>query len=145
MKKLWNQRWRPRSGCGSLIMTNFLITSIQANLCRRFTNSPELLLLKIIIYQTTTATSGPPPLISQLFSCCFFLHGPHLFLQFDCFGVDIYIYIYIIICQEFIWSWGYVRIQSPLLRYLQLLLYKSLWQIAHYLSCKTVKIQWTGR
>jgi len=38
--------------------------------------------------QTTTATSGPPLLISQLFSCCLFLHGQHLFLQFSCFCVD---------------------------------------------------------
>ena len=29
-------------------MAKFLITTIQANLCRRFTNSPELLLLKIL-------------------------------------------------------------------------------------------------
>jgi len=46
--KLWNQRCWPRSGCGGLIMAKFLITIIQANLCRRFTNSPELLLLKIL-------------------------------------------------------------------------------------------------
>ena len=26
------------------------------------------------------------------FSCCLFLHGPHLFLQFGCFCTDIYIY-----------------------------------------------------
>jgi len=71
-KKLWNQRWQPRSGRGGLIMAKFLITTIQANLCCRFTNSPELLLLKFCHYQTTTATSGPSPLIPQLFSCCFF-------------------------------------------------------------------------
>ena len=31
-KKLWNQRWWPRSGCG-LIMAKILIASIQVNLC----------------------------------------------------------------------------------------------------------------
>ena len=41
-KKLWNQRWRPRSGCGGLIMAKFLITTIQANLC--------CLLTQIIVY-----------------------------------------------------------------------------------------------
>ena len=32
-KKLWNQRWRPRSGCDGRIMAKFLMTTIQANLC----------------------------------------------------------------------------------------------------------------
>ena len=32
-KKLWNQRWRPRSGCEGRIMAKFLIKTIQANLC----------------------------------------------------------------------------------------------------------------
>jgi len=31
-KKLWNQRWLPRSGCGGLIMAKIIIT-FQANLC----------------------------------------------------------------------------------------------------------------
>jgi len=31
MKKLWNQRWRPRNGCGDLIMAKFLIATIQVN------------------------------------------------------------------------------------------------------------------
>ena len=31
-KKLWNQRWQPRSGCDGRIMAKFLITTIQVNL-----------------------------------------------------------------------------------------------------------------
>ena len=31
-RKLWNQRWRPRSGCSGLINAKFLITITQVNL-----------------------------------------------------------------------------------------------------------------
>jgi len=55
-KKLWNQRWQPRSGCDGGIMSKFLITTIQVNLVPipivklggGNTNFPGLLLLKIL-------------------------------------------------------------------------------------------------
>ena len=70
-KKSWNQRWRPRSGCGGLIMAKFLITITQINLWIGDTNLPELLLLKIL-------PLSDPPLIHNFFMLLF-LHGPHLF------------------------------------------------------------------
>ena len=88
MKKLWNQRWRPRSGCGGRIMKKtFLITIIQANLCCWFTNSPELLLLKILPLSDHHSHFWAAIFDFTTVSCCFFLHGPHLFLQFGCFCV----------------------------------------------------------
>ena len=84
-KKLWNQRWQPRSGCGGLIMAKFLITITQVNLWIGNTNLPELLLLKILplsdhhshfwaaTFDFTTSFMLP------------FLHGPHLFYSLTVF------------------------------------------------------------
>jgi len=88
-EKLGNQRWWPRSGCSGLIMVKFLVTTIEANLCcllqLGISTKIHLNFKKNCHYQTTKATSGLPPLISQLFSCCLFLHGPHLFYSLAVF------------------------------------------------------------
>ena len=91
-KKLWNQRWKLRSSCGGLIMAKFLITTIQANfgpVGGGYTNSPELLLLKILPLSDHHSHFWAATFDFTTFSCCFFLHGPHLFLQFGCFCVDL--------------------------------------------------------
>jgi len=103
MKKLQNQRWQPRSGCGGLIMAKFLITTFQVNFDAASSNwesAPKFMLLKVSHYQTITATSGPPPLISQLFSCCFFLHGLHLFFTVSLFCVDHHLRLIVSSCQN---------------------------------------------
>ena len=52
MKKLWNQRWWPRSGCDGRIMTKFLIATIQMSLVpissETWRRQHKLLLLKIL-------------------------------------------------------------------------------------------------
>jgi len=52
------------------------------------TNSPELLLLKILPLSDHHSHCWAATFDFTTFSCCLFLHGPHLFLQFGCFCVD---------------------------------------------------------
>ena len=82
------ERWQPRSGCGGLIMAKFLITTIQANLCRRFTNSSELLLLKILPLSDHHSHFWAATFDFTTFFMLLFFAWAAPFLQFGCFGVD---------------------------------------------------------
>ena len=75
-KKLWNQRWRPRSGCGGLIMAKILIATIQANFCSLFQLGigTELLLLKILPLSDHHNHFCAATFDFTTFSCCLFLH-----------------------------------------------------------------------
>jgi len=63
-------------------MAKFLIKTIQANLCRQFTNSPELLLLKILPLSDHHSHFWAVTFDFTTFFMLLFLHGPHLFLDF---------------------------------------------------------------
>jgi len=92
-KKLWNQRWRPRSGCDGRIMAKFLIT-IQVNLVpipsetwrrqHRFAWIVAIINFAIIL-------PSQPLLVCQLwfhnFFHAFFLHWSHLFFSLAVFGL----------------------------------------------------------
>jgi len=87
-KKLWNQRWQPKSGCGGLIMAKILITAIQANLCRRFTNFAELLLLKFLSLSVHHSHFWTAIFDFTSFHAAFFAWAAPFFLQFGYFYVD---------------------------------------------------------
>ena len=81
MKKLWNQRWQPTSGCDGRVMAKCLITTIQVNMVpipseawRRQHKFAWIAVIKnfAIILPSQLATSRPPSLISQLFHAVFF-------------------------------------------------------------------------
>ena len=95
VKKIWNQRWRPRNGCDNSSMAKFLITTIQVNLCVLLqvslglsTKFNWIVVIKIFAIE----------LLSQPFLGCHlwfhvFFHpgilGPHPFFTACCFYIDI--------------------------------------------------------
>ena len=95
-KKLWNPKWRPRSGCDSRIMAKFLITAIQANLCCLLQTSLGIgtKFTWIIVIKNFAIILPSQPLLDHhlgfynFFHAVIFLHGLHLFLQQSCFCLD---------------------------------------------------------
>ena len=88
-KKLWNQRWRPRSGCDGRILAKFLIIAIQLNLVPiprgANTNLPELLLLKILPLSYHHSLFWATTFDFTTFFILPFLHRPHLFYSLAVF------------------------------------------------------------
>ena len=82
MNKLWNPRWRPRSGCDGSIMAKFLIKKFSAS---RF--AWIFVIKNFAIILPSQPLLGCHLRFHNLFML-FFLHGPHLFLQLGCFCVD---------------------------------------------------------
>ena len=91
--------WRPSSGYDGRIIAKVLIKQIR-QICTP-SNLPEFLLLKLLPLSYHHSHFWAATLDFTTFSCCLFLHGPHLFLQLGCFCVDIFMHSYIPIIQMY--------------------------------------------
>ena len=95
-KKLWNQRWRPRSGCDGRIMAKFLIITIQVNLVpipseagRRQHKFAWIVIIKnFAIILASQPLLGHQLWFHNFFHAVFFCMGRTFLLQFGCFCVD---------------------------------------------------------
>jgi len=143
-EKMWNPRWRPRNGCDSVLMENFLITTIQVNLC---------CLLHISLWFGTKFTwivviknfAISLPFLGHHLGFHIFFHigllGVMHFLQLGCFGLDFTSFCNCILCSYRIAAIKYL----PLFVFFSFCGYQidnvtGFWKITHMGANDTVNI-----